>query len=147
MYSAVPVTPSIVTGTPLRLAAVENADSASRDLQVKLVAADIAADIGRLNYHGLAGHRSGIELELVAFAAIGVAVSVGGKTVGNVSVHYQRTLVAARVGWAIVAAALRVRVGYGFTVFLAAFRRVSRTFAGPSARRLTAVPVSGSLSW
>lgn len=111
--STVACTPAVCRRSPLRLASVEDSDTAAGNLQVKVILAQIVSRVGDLHDHALAGDCSRGEGQLVARAAV-VRLSLaddGGssKAVGQAAVHHEGNVVVADVRGSSVAAGCRAR--------------------------------------
>lgn len=94
----------------LALAAIEDADTATRNLQIKVVAAQVATSVGYLNDHLLALNSARGEGQFVARAApafLGFAGDASSsKAVREVVVHFPGLVVVAHVAGTTVAPTL-----------------------------------------
>jgi len=92
----------------LRLAAIEDSNSTTGNLEVKVVVAQITSGVGDLDHHFLADDWTGGECDFVASAArlvLGLANDCSSsEAIGDGIVDHERNVVVANVGGATVAA-------------------------------------------
>jgi len=116
--TSVPLAPTIRRSAPLRLAAIENADTTAGHLNVKLVMRHITASVDCLNDH----HLAIIELQCITLTArlsfSGALKSNSSKSIRQTVIEcFKRLLIVAAESCASIAAALGIHIRLRVTPF------------------------------